>query len=253
MTMAKDTIEVLIEGGKATAAPPLGPALGPMGLNIGQVVVEINNKTKEFAKMKVPVKVIVDRSTKTFEIRVGTPPSSALIMKEAGIDKGAGNPKADKVADLKMEQVIKIAKMKSDSLLGKDPVAKVKEIIGACHSMGVMVEGKAAPETMAEIDKYRQKILSGKTELSADELKALKEEREHLKAEMEKRRGEYESRAKSIISTMAGQERGKIKHALVAAEIPMMIIDELLPAEKKEEGGKPEAKKEEPKKEEKKK
>jgi large subunit ribosomal protein L11 len=251
--MAKETIEVLIEGGKATAAPPLGPALGPMGLNIGQVVTEINIKTKEFAKMKVPVKVIVDRATKTFEIRVGTPPASALIMKEAGIDKGAGNPKADKVADLKIEQVIKVSKMKSDSLLGKDPMAKVKEIIGTCQSMGVMVEGKPAHEIFADIENYRQKIISGKTELSAEELKELQEEREKLKADMEKRRGEFESRAKSIIAAMTGQERNKIKSALVAAEIPLMIIDELLPAEVKKEEGKPEAKKEEPKKDEKKK
>src|SRR3989344_1013656 len=114
--MAKQTIEVLIAGGKATAAPPLGPALGPLGVNIGQVVSEINKKTASFNGMQVPVKVVVESENKSFDISVGTPPVSSLIFKEAGIEKGSGNPVVDKVADLKMEQVIKISKMKYDSL-----------------------------------------------------------------------------------------------------------------------------------------
>ena len=83
--MGKQTIEVLIEGGKATAAPPLGPALGPTGVNIGQVVSEINKKTAAMKGMQVPVKVIVDDKDKSVEITVGTPPASALIKKEANI------------------------------------------------------------------------------------------------------------------------------------------------------------------------
>ncbi len=86
--MAKETVEALVEGGKATAAPPLGPALGPKGVNIGQVVAEINKKTESFKGMQVPVKVIIDPDTKEFEITVGTPPASSLIKKETGIEKG---------------------------------------------------------------------------------------------------------------------------------------------------------------------
>jgi len=92
--MAKETIEQLVEGGKATAAPPLGPALGPIGVNIGEVVKVINEKTASFKGMQVPVKIIVDTDTKEFEITVGTPPASSLIKKEANIDKGQGNNKA---------------------------------------------------------------------------------------------------------------------------------------------------------------
>ena len=66
--MAKDTVEILIEGGSATPGPPLGPALGPFGINMMQVVEEINNKSADFAGMKVPVKVSIDRDTKEFEI-----------------------------------------------------------------------------------------------------------------------------------------------------------------------------------------
>jgi len=229
--MAKETIEVLIEGGKATAAPPLGPALGPMGVPIANVVGQINDKTKEFSGMKVPVKVIIDMDTKTFEIKVGTPPASALIKKEAGVDKGSANPLTDKVADLKMEQIIKIAKMKSDSLLGKDNLSKVKEIIGTCNSMGIMVEGHAAKDL--DITPFKDKIISGKTELSAEELKEQEEEKLRLQEEMEKRREEFETQAKEIISKMAGKDRGKIKEALIEEEIPGQIIDELLPEEEK--------------------
>ncbi|MEM3965045.1 MAG: 50S ribosomal protein L11, partial [Thermoplasmata archaeon] len=111
------TIEILVEGGKATPGPPLGPALGPLGVNIGQVVKEINEKTKNYEGMQVPVKVSVDPKTKTFTVTVGTPPVSALIKKELGIEKGSGSPKANKVGDLSLEKVIKIAKMKvQDSL-----------------------------------------------------------------------------------------------------------------------------------------
>src|SRR3989338_7325041 len=125
--MAKQVVETMVEGGKATAAPPLGPALGPTGLNIGQVVMEINKKTADLRGMQVPVKVIVDTETKTFTIEIGTPPASALIKKEAG------NPLTDKVADLKIEQIIKIAKTKQDSLLGATMKAKVREIVGTCQ------------------------------------------------------------------------------------------------------------------------
>ncbi|MBI4153146.1 50S ribosomal protein L11, partial [Candidatus Woesearchaeota archaeon] len=116
--MPTEKIKALIQGGKATAAPPLGPALGPLGVNIGQVIAKINEKTKSFAGMQVPVEVMVDSSTKEFDVKVGPPPTSALILKEAGIEKGSGNPLTDKVADILIEQVIKIAKMKENDTLG---------------------------------------------------------------------------------------------------------------------------------------
>lgn len=238
--MAEQTIEQLVEGGKATAAPPLGPALGPLGVNIGQVVAEINKKTADFKGMQVPVTVIVNTETKDFKITVGTPPASALIKKEAHIDKGSGNPLVDKIADLKIEQVIKISKMKEDAMLGKDNFSRVKEVCGTCQSMGVMVEGKPANETIEDINngKFKDKIQSGKTELSAEELKALEEERKKLAEEMEERREEFEAEAKKIISSMQGKERGVIKAKLTEAKIPVEIIEELLPAEAAEAAAK---------------
>jgi len=231
--MGTETVDVLINGGKATAAPPLGPALGPLGVNIGQVVAEINKKTESFKGMQVPVKVTIDTDTKEFTISVGTPPCSALIKKEAGIKKGAGNPLTDIVADLKIEQIIKISKMKEDALLGKNNFSRVKEVLGTCDSMGVFVEGKPARETIRDINAgaFKEKIEQGKTELSADELKAQEAERIRLEAELKKKFAEFESRAKEIVDKLEGKSRSVIKTALLDAKIPAGIVDKLLPAE----------------------
>ncbi len=148
----KKIIEALISGGKATGGPPLGPALGPLGVNVLQVVNKINELTKSYAGMKVPVKIIVDVETKEFEVEVGVPPTSALIVSELGISKGAKSPSQEVVGDLSMEQIIKIAKLKQEALLAKDLKGAVKEVLGTCLSMGVTVEGKSPKEVQREIN-----------------------------------------------------------------------------------------------------
>jgi len=150
--MAKETVEILIEGGKATPGPPLGPAIGPLGINMMQVVEQINSKTSDFAGIKVPVKVIVDVGTKEFEVEVGTPPTTALILDELNIEKGSQDPGMDKVADLSIEQALKIARMKYDSLLSNDYKMATKEVIGTCVSMGLTVDGKDPKVAQKDID-----------------------------------------------------------------------------------------------------
>jgi large subunit ribosomal protein L11 len=150
--MAKETVEILIEGGKATPGPPLGPAIGPLGINMMQVVEQINEKTSDFAGIKVPVKVIVDVGTKAFEIEVGTPPTTALIKDELNIEKGSQDPGLDKVADLSIEQALKIARMKFSSLLSNDYKMATKEVVGTCVSMGLTVDGKDPKTVQKEID-----------------------------------------------------------------------------------------------------
>jgi len=147
----KKTLDALIEGGQATAGPPLGPALGPLGVNVVAIVNKINELTKDYSGMKVPVKIIIDIETKEFEVNVGIPTTAALIVKELGIAKGSGNPKAEKVGNLTIDQVIKIAKIKRDSLLSKTLKMAVKEILGACVTMGVTVEGKDPRDFQREI------------------------------------------------------------------------------------------------------
>ncbi|MEM1689076.1 MAG: 50S ribosomal protein L11 [Candidatus Hadarchaeales archaeon] len=145
-------IKLLIEGGKATPGPPIGPALGPFGLNVAKIVAEINQKTQEFEGMKVPVTLIIDPKTKSYEIKVGLPPVSALIKKELGLEKGASAPQKEIFGNLTMEQAIKIAKMKRGSSLAKTLKAAVKEVLGTCVSMGVTVEGKDPRIVQKEID-----------------------------------------------------------------------------------------------------
>jgi len=152
MSEAKKIVEALVAGGQATAGPPLGPALGPLGVNVLVIVNKINEVTKDYAGMKVPVKIIVDTETKEFEVTVGTPTASALIVSELKIEKGSGSPKAQKVGDLSMEQVVRIAKLKQAELLSTNNKAAVKEILGTCVSMGVTVEGKDPREVQKEID-----------------------------------------------------------------------------------------------------
>ncbi len=231
--MAKEVVESLVEGGKATAAPPLGPALGPKGVNIGLVIAEINKKTASFKGMQVPVKIIIDSSTKTFEITVGTPPAAELIKKEAGIQKGSGNP-LDHVADLKIEQIIKIAKMKEDALSGKNLKQKIKEIIGTCNSMGVKVEEMHAKDALRAVEQGRfdEKIKAEKTELTAEEMKEIEEERKRLQAEIAVKREDYLVKAKNIMKEMEGKEAREIRKKMEELEIPDLIINELMPTEK---------------------
>lgn len=148
----KKSISALVTGGEANAGPPLGPALGPIGVNVLQVVNTINEKTKDFPGMKVPVKVEVDSETKKFTIEVGIPPTAALVAKEAGIPKGSGTAGKDFAGDLSMASAAKIAKMKLDGSYAKDVKGATKEVIGSCVSMGVKVEGKPAKEAFVDVD-----------------------------------------------------------------------------------------------------
>ncbi|RJQ15532.1 50S ribosomal protein L11 [Candidatus Woesearchaeota archaeon] len=241
--MAMQSVKALVNGGQASAAPPLGPALGPLGINIGQVVSEINKKTASFKGMQVPVEVKVDSETKEFSISIGTPPTSQLILKEAGIEKGSGKPHVEKVADLKIEQVIKISKMKEDAVLGKDLKHKMKEVIGSCDSMGVLVEGVDAREAMALVDqgKFDKEIKEEKTEISAQEQKELEEERKRLQADLEKRHAELDKTAQAVMKEMTGKEASAIRAKLREAGIPDDMIAKLVPQEKKDD--KKEAKK----------
>ena len=148
----KKVVEALVNGGQATAGPPLGPALGPLGVNVVAIVNKINELTSSYAGMKVPVKIIVDPETKTFEVSVWTPTTSALIVSELKIEKGSGTPNTAKVGDLKMQQVLNIAKIKRIQLLGKTLKDAAKEVLGSCVSMGVTIEGNDPRQVQKDID-----------------------------------------------------------------------------------------------------
>ncbi len=154
--MGEITINGLIEGGKATSGPPFGPALGPLGVNVAKIIADINAQTNMFSGIKIPVKVLVDSSTKSYRIEVGLPPTSALIFKEIGVQKGA-KAKDEIIGNITIDQLKKIIKSKEASLYGGDK-AKIKQVIGTCKSMGVTVEGMPALEAMKKVESGELKI-----------------------------------------------------------------------------------------------
>jgi len=148
----KKTINALVTGGEASAGPPLGPALGPLGVNVLGIVNEINKLTSDFKGMRVPVKVDVDTETKQFTVTVGTPTTSALVAKEAAIPKGSAKPNLELAGDLTIDKVVSIAKSKMSGSYAKSVRSAAKEVVGSCVSMGVKIEGKDPREFMKEID-----------------------------------------------------------------------------------------------------
>ena len=148
----KKIINALVTGGEASAGPPLGPALGPLGVNVLGIVNEINKLTGDFKGMRVPIKIEVDQETKKFTVTVGTPTTSALIAKESGAPKGASKSKTEFVGDLTIDKVVSIAKNKMAGSYAKSVRSAAREVVGSCVSMGVKVEGKDAREFMKEID-----------------------------------------------------------------------------------------------------
>ncbi len=144
-------ISSLVTGGGASAGPPLGPALGPLGVNIMEVIKAINEKTKDFEGMKVPVTVLVDPDTKKWDIEVGIPSAAALILKEAGIQKGSGASGTEWVGDITIDIIAKIANTKLEKSYASSLKSVAKTIIGTCLTLGIKVEGKTPKEITAEI------------------------------------------------------------------------------------------------------
>ena len=148
----KQTISSLVTGGEASAGPPLGPAMGPMGVNIMQVIEAINEKTKEFKGMKIPVTVSVDADTKEWEIEVGIPSASALLLKEAGIQKGSSTSGTEWAGDITADSIIKVANVKLETSYASSLKSVAKQIVGTCVSLGIKIEGKTPKEFTAEIN-----------------------------------------------------------------------------------------------------
>lgn len=154
----KETLELLVEGGKASPDPNSAQKLSAYKLNIGDVFKKVNEKTETYKGMQVPVKIIIDRDTKEVEIEVGIPPVSSMIKKEIGIEK-AKLTEEDTAAgktvlgSITMEQCVKIAKMKMGEMLVKDLKSAVKQVIGTVVSMtGIQVEEKSPKDILKEID-----------------------------------------------------------------------------------------------------
>jgi len=173
--MGKKTVSALVDGGKATPAPPLGPSLSVFKVNIGKIIQDINEKTKEYEGMKVPVNIIIDDETKEYEIEIGTPPVSSLIRKELGLKKIAEEKKeeeAEPVEEVKEEEEPEEKerpKFKGKEEEKTEPVEEVKEEVVEVKKERVMV-GNLTIDQAIKITKMKRNKL-----LAKDNKKALKE------------------------------------------------------------------------------
>ncbi|MBT3397514.1 50S ribosomal protein L11 [archaeon] len=168
-------IKLLVEGGKMSPGPAVAQQLGPMGINMGKVISDVNEATSEFKGITVPVHLNVDAKTKEFTIKVLSPPTSELIKKELGLEKASGERLKLRVGNMAIEQVIAVSKTKHASMLSNDFLATVKSIIGTCQALGVLIENKESKEILEEIaeGKYKTEIESQKTDIDPEKRKEL--------------------------------------------------------------------------------
>ena len=149
--MVQRTFNFIVNGGEATGGPPIGPALGPLGVNIMAIVNKINEETAEYQGVPVPVDIIIDTDSKVFTVKVGMLSTFALITQALGISKGSQTPNTDFVGDLTFDQLLDVARRKREGVLAASLKAAVREIVGSCQSMGVTVDGQPAGEVQALI------------------------------------------------------------------------------------------------------
>lgn len=198
-------MKLLVDGGAMKPGPTIAQKLGPAGINMGKLIGDINNATKEFSGIKVPVSVDVNTKTKTYTIEVSSPSVAEMLKKEFGLEAGSGQPHKLRMANAAFEQIIKVAKMKESGMLSKDFKSTLKCVVGSCVSLGILIENKDPKIVSKEVDKgiYDSLIKEGKTEVSAEKRSKLnahfelvkKQQEELLKKEEEEKKAKEEAAA----------------------------------------------------------
>ena len=137
----KVVVKALVTGGSASGGPPIGPAVGPTGINIKDVVDEVNEKTMVFKGLTVPVRIECDPETKKFEIFIETPSTASLLLKELGTEKGSAANLEERVGDLTLEQVMSVVRAKKEKYMDTTFKKSIKSVLGTALSIGATVEG----------------------------------------------------------------------------------------------------------------
>jgi large subunit ribosomal protein L11 len=204
-------VKLIVDGGSMKPGPAISQQLGPMGINLGKVISDVNEATKGFVGIKVPVEIDVDPKTKSFKIKVFSPPVSELIKKEIAAEKGSGEPGKFKVGNIAFERIVSIAKTKLPNLLDKDMRAAVRSVAGTCVSLGVLIDSKEAKEVEKEIEAgvYDNEIKNEITEVSAEKKKELETHFAVVKARQEKEK-------KALEEAKAAEEAAKAAKAAAA-------------------------------------
>jgi large subunit ribosomal protein L11 len=212
-------VKLIVDGGNMKPGPAVSQQLGPMGINLGKVIVDVNAATSGFKGMKVPVELDVDPKTKNYSIKVSSPPVSELIKKELNLEKASGQSGKVWVGNLAIEQIIKIAKTKMPGMLAKDIKSAVSLVVGSCVSLGVLIENKPAKELLAEIQegKYDNEISKEKMEVSPEKKSSLdkhfkevaSQQEAAAKAEEEAKAAEEAKKAETVTAETAAKPEEK--------------------------------------------
>ena len=154
------TVKALVTGGSASGGPPIGPAVGPTGINIKDVVDAVNEKTMIFKGLTVPVRIECDPETKQFEIFVETPSTASLLLKELNAEKGSESCAEKKIGNLSLDQILNVVEGKKEIFLSKTYKNAVKSVLGTALSVGATVEGEDPRVIQKRIDEgeYDDKI-----------------------------------------------------------------------------------------------
>jgi len=214
-------IKLLAEGGSMAPGPALSQKIGPIGINIGQVISKVNESTKDFKGLKVPVELDIDVGTKQFEVKVFSPPVSELLKKELGIEKGSKEQRKVYVANASIEQIISVAKQKFPNMLCNNLKTAVKTIIGTCTSLGILIENVLASELGSQIagGKFHKEIEEGRTETSPEKKAKLEDffNEVHGKQEELKKAEEEAKEAEVTAKTETTEEKPEEKEETTKA------------------------------------
>jgi large subunit ribosomal protein L11 len=227
-------IKLLIDGGDMKPGPAVAQQLGPMGVNMGKVIGDVNEATKGFKGMKVPVELDIDEKTKDFTISTSSPPTSELLKKELSLEKGTADHKKSKVGNASIEDIIKIAKVKHPNMLEKDIKAAVKSILGTCSSIGIFVENEEPNQLIEQVDegKFDSQINEGKDETTPEKRKELDDFFQGVKSEQDAKAAEE---AKLAEEAKEKEEEEAAKDAPATATADASATDAPVTEEKKEE------------------
>ncbi len=180
-------IQLLIDGGDMKPGPAIAQKIGPLGINMGKVISEVNAATKDFKGMKVPVELNINEKTKSFTVKTSSPPTSELLKKEMAIETGSADHKKVQVANASIEDIIKVSKIKFPDMLQKEFKSAVKSVLGTCASIGILVENEDANDLIQRVAKgeFEKEISSKSTETTSEKRKALNQFFSQLKKSQE--------------------------------------------------------------------
>jgi large subunit ribosomal protein L11 len=219
----KMNIKLLIDGGSMKPGPAIAQQLGPLGINMGKVISDVNSATSNFKGMKVPVELNINEKTKSFTIKTFSPPTSELLKKEINLEKGTADHKKVKVGNASIEEIIKVTKIKFPDMLQREFKSAVKSVLGTCKSIGILVENQEANDISKDVEagKFDSEIKSQKTETSPEKRKELNDYFDSLKKKQEAQiaaeKAAAEEAEKAAAATAAPAAAGKEAAAPAAA------------------------------------